>query len=231
MRYPRPVLPGVFLARPNRFVARVLVAGREAVCHVKNTGRCAELLTPGAQVFVQPAAPDSPRKTAFDLVAVYKGSVLFNLDSQAPNLAAGEFLRAGGIWPAPALVRPETAFGDSRFDFYIEHAAGRAFVEVKGVTLEENGTALFPDAPTLRGAKHLRGLARAVRQGYGAAVLFVLQFAGAARFCPNRRTDPAFAAALLAARDAGVQVLAVECAVTSDSMQLTAPVPVDWSGE
>lgn len=229
MRYPRPVLPGVFLSRPNRFVARVLVAGREEVCHVKNTGRCAELLRPGAAVFVEPAAPDAARKTAFDLVAADKAGVLFNLDSQAPNQTAGEFLRAGGLWPAPDLVRPETRFGDSRFDFYVEAGAVRAFVEVKGVTLEDGGDALFPDAPTERGVKHLRGLMAARAEGYEAAALFVLQFAGARRFRPNRRTHAAFAEALAAARAAGVQVLAYECAVTPDAMALTRPVAVELS--
>lgn len=215
-----------FLARPNRFVARVELDGAEQTVHVKNTGRCRELLVPGATVYL--AEGDSPhRKTRYDLVAVEKGPLLVNMDSQAPNKVFAEWARAGEFRPGLTLLRPETVWGTSRFDFYWEGAAGaRGFVEVKGVTLEEGGHARFPDAPTQRGVKHLEELLRCRRQGYEAAVCFVLQMSGMATFAPNDATHPAFGQALRRAADGGVEVLAMECAVTPDSLALTRPVPV-----
>ena len=220
------VRPAEFLARPNRFVARVLRHGTEATVHVKNTGRCRELLVPGATVYL--AEGDNPaRKTRYDLVAVEKGELLVNLDSQAPNKVFAEWARAGNFRPGLTLLRPETVWGNSRFDFYWEAADGRkGFVEVKGVTLEENGHARFPDAPTLRGVKHLEELALCRGEGYEAAVCFVLQMAGMVDFAPNDATHPAFGAALRRAAAEGVQVLAVECTVTPDSLALCRPVPV-----
>lgn len=225
MQYPN-ICRAQFVARPNRFVARVLRDGTEETVHVKNTGRCRELLVPGATVYL--AEGHNPnRKTRYDLVAVEKGPLLVNLDSQAPNKVFAEWARAGNFRPGLTLLRPETVWGNSRFDFYWEAADGRkGFVEVKGVTLEENGHARFPDAPTLRGVKHLEELALCRGEGYEAAVCFVLQMAGMVDFAPNDATHPAFGAALRRAAAEGVQVLAVECTVTPDSLALCRPVPV-----
>ena len=219
------ILPGVFLARPNRFIAHVETGGRTEVCHVKNTGRCRELLTPGAAVYLERS--DNPaRKTRYDLIAVEKGPLLINMDAQAPNRVFGEWAAAGHFLPEPAVLRPEFTWEDSRFDFRLDAPQGTWFVEVKGVTLEENGEARFPDAPTERGVKHLRGLQRAAAQGYRAAVFFVVQMKGPVCFRPNDATHPAFGAALRAAADAGVGVFARDCLVTPDSLTLDAPVPV-----
>ena len=220
------VRPAVFQARPNRFVARVLLDGKEETVHVKNTGRCRELLVPGARVYL--AEGDNPaRKTRYDLVAVEKGELLVNLDSQAPNKVFAQWAGSGGFRPGLTLLRPETTWGNSRFDFYWEDAAGqRGFVEVKGVTLEEAGHVRFPDAPTLRGVKHLEELVRARAEGYEAAVCFVVQMEGMVDFAPNDVTHPAFGAALRRAAAAGVTVLAMECAVTPGSLAIRRPIPV-----
>ena len=220
------VRPAVFQARPNRFVARVLLDGKEETVHVKNTGRCRELLVPGARVYL--AEGDNPaRKTRYDLVAVEKGELLVNLDSQAPNKVFAQWAQAGGFRPGLTLLRPETTWGNSRFDFYWEDAAGqRGFVEVKGVTLKEAGHVRFPDAPTLRGVKHLEELVRARAEGYEAAVCFVVQMEGMVDFAPNDATHPAFGAALRRAAASGVTVLAMECAVTPGSLAIRRPIPV-----
>lgn len=221
------VCPARFLARPNRFIAQVeLPDGTRETVHVKNTGRCRELLVPGATVYL--AAGDNPhRKTRYDLVAVEKGPLLLNMDSQAPNKVFGEWAAAGGFRPGLTLLRPETAWGHARFDFYWEDAAGaRGFVEVKGVTLERDGHACFPDAPTQRGVKHLEELIRCRQAGYQATVCFVLQMPGMKDLAPNDATHPAFGAALRRAARAGVEVLAVDCAVTPDSLTIDQAVPV-----
>ena len=223
MRYSN-MCPGVFLSRPNRFIAHVEIGGREEVVHVKNTGRCRELLPSGAKVWCQRS--DNPnRKTKYDLITVQKGKRLINMDSQAPNIAAGEWLRAGGLGEIENL-KAETVHGDSRFDFSFDLDGRRCFLEVKGVTLENDGVCAFPDAPTERGAKHLRGLTEAAREGYGAFVLFVIQMADVKYLHPNDSTDPAFGAALREAAEAGVTVLAMDCAVTEDSMEIRLPVLV-----
>lgn len=228
MRYAN-MMPGVFRKRPNRFIAHVEIAGQEQVVHVKNTGRCRELLVPGAAVWCQRS--DNPaRKTRYDLIAVKKGSRLINMDSQAPNTAAREWLESGGLGKIDNL-RPETVHGDSRFDFSFTLEGKPCFLEVKGVTLEENGVCAFPDAPTERGAKHLRGLAEAVRQGYGAYVLFVIQMADVKYLHPNDRTDPDFGTALREAAAQGVNILAVACRVSEDTMEISASVPVHLEGE
>ena len=226
--------PGMFLARPNRFTARVELDGREETVHVKNTGRCQELLVPGCTVYLEGSASPQ-RKTKYDLVAVEKARpglppLLVNMDAQAPNRVFGEWMAAGrgellGL-PRPALLRPETTWGNSRFDFYWELPDRRGFVEVKGCTLENGGRALFPDAPTQRGVQHLRELTACRQAGYEAAVCFVIQMAGMAVFSPNDATHPEFGAALREARRAGVLALAVECAVKPDSLVATGPVPV-----
>ena len=206
---------GRFLARPNRFVARVEIDGAEVVCHVKNTGRCRELLVPGAAVYLEQAS-NPKRKTACDLVAVEKGNLLINMDAQAPNKVFGEFAAAGGFLPGLTALRPEHVWEDSRFDFLLEDGKGPILVEVKGVTLEREGEVLFPDAPTERGVKHLHGLRRAVEAGLRAAVVFVVQMEGPRLFRPNDQTHPAFGQALREAAAAGVQVLAWDCRVTPD---------------
>ena len=216
--------PGLFLARPNRFIAHVEIDGQTEVVHVKNTGRCRELLPAGAQVWCQKSSNPN-RKTKFDLITVKKGSRLINMDSQAPNIAAAEWLAGGGLGAIENL-RPETVHGDSRFDFSFTRDGRPCFLEVKGVTLENSGICAFPDAPTQRGAKHLRGLTQAVREGFGGYVLFVIQMADAVHLHPNDVTDPEFGKALREAAAAGVEVLAVDCTVTEDSMIIRKFVPV-----
>ena len=216
---------GVFLARPNRFVAHVRLDGREEVCHVKNTGRCRELLLPGAEVWCQ-HHDDPGRKTAWSLITVRKGERLVNLDSQVPNQLALDYVKQGGLGFAPQMVKPEQTYGNSRFDLYYEVGERRGFVEVKGVTLEDGGVARFPDAPTQRGRKHLLELQAAVEAGFDAWVLFVIQMADIRRFEPNWPRDPAFAKTLCQAAEHGVRVRAVECAVTADSLEITKEVPV-----
>ena len=217
------VIPAVFLARPNRFIARVRTEAGEETVHVKNTGRCRELLLPGAPVWL--AAAENPgRKTRYDLVAVRKGLLLVNMDSQAPNRAAAEALPR--LIPGLTALHAETVYGASRLDFCAEAGEKRIYIEVKGCTLEENGIALFPDAPTERGVKHLRELAACAAAGHVAALLIVIQMKCVDCFMPNRRTHPAFAEELAKARDAGVQVLAYDCRVTPDSLTLDQPVKV-----
>lgn len=218
------MIPGEFRSRPNRFIAKVMINGHEETVHVKNTGRCRELLTPGAAVWCQKS--DNPnRKTQFDLITVRKGERLINMDSQAPNIAAGEWLRSGGLGKIEE-VRAETVHGDSRFDFSFLLDGKRCFLEVKGVTLENDGVCAFPDAPTERGVKHLNGLTQAAKDGYGAFVLFVIQMPDVKYLHPNDVTDPAFGAALREAAQNGVTVLAMDCAVTEDTMNLRLPVLV-----
>ncbi len=185
MRY-QHIQKAYFLERPNRFIAHCLLDGEPVVCHVKNTGRCRELLTDHATVYLEKSTNPN-RKTKFDLVAVEKGELLINMDSAAPNQAALEWLKSGALLPEPVLIRPETKHGDSRFDFYIETATEKALLEVKGVTLERDGVALFPDAPTQRGTKHVEGLIRCVAQGYAAYLLLVIQMKGVHVFAPIER--------------------------------------------
>ena len=218
------MVPGEFLRRPNRFIAHVRIDGTEQVVHVKNTGRCRELLPPGAQVWCQ-HFHSATRKTAYDLIAVQKGERLINMDSQAPNKAAMEWLQRGGLGEISDL-KAEVTQGDSRFDFSFVKDGKRCFLEVKGCTLETDGICAFPDAPTLRGAKHLRHLTQLAKDGCGAYVLFVIQMVDVVCIHPNDATDPAFGQALRDAAAAGVQVLAMDCAVTPDSMTIRKPVNV-----
>ena len=218
------MVPGVFLARPNRFIAHVEIDGQLEVVHVKNTGRCRELLPAGAQVWCEKS--DNPRrKTKYDLITVKKGERLINMDSQAPNRAAGEWLLSGGLGEIQNL-KAETFQDDSRFDFSFEKDGRKCFLEVKGVTLEKDGVCAFPDAPTQRGTKHLKGLCKLAREGYGAYVLFVIQMADVVCLHPNDATDPDFGAALREAAASGVRVLAMDCLVTEDAMTIRKPVPV-----
>ena len=229
MIYPS-VRRGQFLTRPNRFIAHVELDGAPVVCHVKNTGRCRELLVPGHTVWL--AEGDSPaRKTKYDLIGVEKptprGLLPVNMDAQAPNRVFGEWAAGGGLGFLPSPLRPETRFGDSRFDFYWEDGPDRrGFWEIKGVTLEEDGVARFPDAPTLRGVKHLVELIRAREAGYETGVCFVVQMPGMRWVEPNDDTRPQFGQALRRAARAGVQVLALGCRVEPDRLEITGDVPV-----
>ena len=218
------MIPGTFLARPNRFIAHVEMDGQVEIVHVKNTGRCRELLPMGTEVWCQKS--DNPsRKTKYDLITVRKGGRLINMDSQAPNIAVKEWLLSGGLG-AVENVRSETTHGDSRFDFSFTLNGKQCFLEVKGVTLENDGICAFPDAPTERGTKHLRGLQKCVEEGFGGYVLFVIQMSDVIYLHPNDATDPDFGKTLRDAAAAGVQVLAVDCAVTEDSMIIRNFVPV-----
>ena len=223
MRY-KNMTPGVFLARPNRFIAHVEIDGQTEIVHVKNTGRCRELLVSGCTVYCQRS--DNPgRKTNYDLIAVQKGERLINMDSQAPNKAAGEWLASGGLGPISEL-RAEVKHGDSRYDFSFRKDGRQCFLEVKGCTLENDGVCAFPDAPTERGTRHIRGLIRAAEEGFGAYILFVIQMSDVKYIRPHDETDPEFGKALRDAAAAGVQVLAMDCAVAPDTMDIRLPVLV-----
>lgn len=219
----------VFLERPNRFIAHCTVDGMLETVHVKNTGRCRELLVPGATVYLEKSSNPN-RKTAYDLVTVETPFGLVNMDAAAPNQVAGELLRAGAILSSPTLVQPEVRFGASRLDFYAENDRQRLFVEVKGVTLRQGAWAVFPDAPTVRGTKHMGELVQAVAQGYRAMALLIVQMGGCTAFRPNRETDPAFCRALRDARAAGVEVRAVDCRVTPNTVTANRELPVDLDG-
>ncbi|MDR1732375.1 MAG: DNA/RNA nuclease SfsA [Synergistaceae bacterium] len=222
---------GFFLARPNRFIAEVEIDGQVEICHVKNTGRCRELLIPGAAVYAERAV-NPGRSTKYDLISVRKGRRLVNMDSQAPNRVWMEHLRSGRYLKDIERIRPETKYGDSRFDFYVETRQTRKrkkrkiFMEVKGVTLENDGVALFPDAPTVRGVKHLNELIRSLQEGYEAHVVFVIQMKDVRYFTPSVANHPAFCEALAAAKAAGVRITAMDCDVTENSLTIADRVPV-----
>lgn len=224
MRYER-IEKAVFLKRPNRFIAYTELNGRKETVHVKNTGRCAELLVPGASVYIQRSAnPD--RKTKWDLISVEKGERMINMDSQIPNRLVEEWIRGGHLFRDVTLVRPETTYGNSRFDLYVEAEGKRIFIEVKGVTLEENGVCRFPDAPSERAVKHLEELILAKQEGYETYVFFVIQMKDVRYFTPNTDTHPAFAEALRRAAAAGVHILAYDCTVSPDSIEIDSPVDI-----
>ena len=222
MRY-QQVEKATFLARPNRFIARVQLQNETVVCHVKNTGRCRELLVPGAEVWLEKGS-NPRRKTAWDLIAVRKGDRLINMDAQAPNKVFAEW--AAQWEPQLTALRSEYTYGHSRLDFCLETPRGLHLVEVKGVTLEEDGHCRFPDAPTERGVRHLQELMHAVEEGHRASAVFVIQMEDVTDFAPNDVTHPAFGAALREAADAGVEVVAVNCRVTPDSLEILGRVPV-----
>ena len=224
MRY-ASIIPGRFLSRPNRFIALAETDAGIQTVHVKNTGRCRELLVPGASVYLEESA-NPRRKTAFDLIAVDKGGLLINMDAQAPNRVFAEWAGAGNFLPDCTALRREYVYGDSRLDFCLETPGGLHLVEVKGVTLEEGGAARFPDAPTERGVRHIQELRRAAEAGLGATLFFVVQMEGMRSVAPNDETHPAFGEALREAAAHGVRVLAYDCAVTPESLTLRAPVPV-----
>lgn len=225
MKY-NDIIEANFIERPNRFIAYVDIAGERTKVHVKNTGRCRELLRDNAPVYLEKSGnPD--RSTAYDLVAVEKAGRLINMDSNAPNKVVAEWLKAGGLYRDISLVRPETSFGNSRFDFYIENTSGvKAFIEVKGVTLENANVAAFPDAPSERAVKHVEELIEAHEQGYETYIIFVVQMRDISRVEPNWDTHPAFGKALQRARSAGVHLLAYDCLVGKDSLEINEEVPV-----
>lgn len=222
MKYEK-VKEGVFLSRPNRFIAKVLIDGREEVVHVKNTGRCRELLTEGAKVYLEES--DNPsRKTKFDLISVYKGPCLYNIDSLAPNKVFGEYIEK--LFNEVKLIRPECRYKNSRFDFYVEYEDKKAFIEVKGVTLEEDGVMLFPDAPTERGVKHINELCECIKDGYEAYTVFVIAADAGRYFTPNEKRHKEFAQALKRAQDSGVKVIAFNCTVDKDGINIKDNIEV-----
>lgn len=224
MRY-NNIIEGVFVERPNRFIAKVLIDGNEETVHVKNTGRCKELLIKGCTVYLEKS--DNPkRKTKYDLIAVIKPEtgVLINMDSQIPNAAAEEWLRKENIFSDKAKIYREKKFGNSRFDFYIEDGERKAFLEVKGVTLEKDGVALFPDAPTERGVKHIKELIECIKSGYEAYILFVIQMKGVNIFRPNYDTHAEFGRILKEAEKNGVGIIAVDCNVTQESIEINGKI-------
>lgn len=230
MKY-KNIISGRFIERPNRFIAKVEIDGNIETVHVKNTGRCRELLQPGSTVYL--SLSDNPqRKTKYDLAAVEKRRegkppLMINMDSQAPNPAAEEWLRKGGLFSEKAVIRREKNYGNSRFDFYIEDGERRAFLEVKGVTLENDGVAMFPDAPTERGVKHIRELMECIKDGYEAYILFVIQMKEIRLFRPNVKTHAEFAEVLGEAEGAGVRIMAVDCVVTPDSIVIDEEVETE----
>lgn len=207
-----------FLSRPNRFIAHIEVEGRPEVCHVKNTGRCHELLIPGADIVIQ-EVKHPQRKTNYGIIAVYKGQRLINIDSQVPNKVFREWLSESLLFQDINLIKAEYRYGSSRLDFYMASESRKVLVEVKGVTLEEKGVALFPDAPTERGIKHINHLCQALEECYEAYLFFIIQMKDVLYFTPNHKTHPAFGEALIKARQQGVKILALDCQVEADSIQ------------
>ena len=217
------IVKGRFIDRPNRFIANCEINGKTEVCHVKNTGRCKELLVQGTTVYLQKS--DNPnRKTQYDLIAVQKGERLINMDSQIVNSVALEYVPR--LFDKIKFIKPEYTYGNSRFDIYIETDTDKIFVEVKGVTLESGGVTAFPDAPTVRGVKHLKELQKAVKEGYKAFALFIIQMNDAKYFEPNRKTHPEFADELKKAAENGVNLLAFDCKVTPHSIEIDKRVPI-----
>lgn len=229
MRY-KNITEAIFISRPNRFIAVVEIGGEWVTVHVKNTGRCRELLTEGGRVFLE-RSENPARKTPYDLVAVIKrtesGEMFINMDSSAPNEAVAEWLPVSGIFSPQAVFRREVTHKNSRFDFYAEDGDRRAFIEVKGVTLEDRGVAYFPDAPTERGVKHLCELTECIAEGYEAYVIFVMQMKGIDKFRPNDAMHPQFGEALRAAADKGVNIIAVDCTVSCDEMKIDSLVETE----
>lgn len=213
------ILPAKFISRPNRFIAEIEVEGKCEISHVKNTGRCKELLTSGARVYVQ-RSDNLSRKTKYDLISVYKGQELINMDSQAPNKVFGEWVSEGRFINNLSLIKPECKYKNSRFDFYIEADQRKIFVEIKGVTLEENGVVMFPDAPTERGVKHIRELCECIEDGYEAYIFFIIQMKNCSYFTPNRITHPELADALIEAKKKGVNINALNCIVKPDELKV-----------
>ena len=225
MKYER-MTEGIFQSRPNRFIANVMINGKNEVCHVKNTGRCKELLIPGkTTVYVQES--DNPnRKTKYSVIGVLKGDRKINMDSQVTNTVVHEWISKGNLFKDVVLIKPEKTYKNSRFDFYVETKTEKAFIEVKGATLEENNIVRFPDAPTERGVKHIHELCECLKEGYNAYIIFVIQMKDVLYFTPNDETHKAFGDALREAEKQGVKVIAVDCNVTEDSIDICDYVDV-----
>lgn len=222
MKY-KNVVDGIFINRPNRFIANVLINEQIVTCHVKNTGRCKELLIKGVKVILEKS--DNPlRKTAYDLISVYKNDILINIDSQAPNKMVGEYLAKA--FPNADLIKPEYKIGNSRLDFYVENNNEKIFIEVKGCTLEENGVVLFPDAPTERGVKHLNELIACKKDGFRAIVIFVIQLKPVVYFSPNDNTHKSFGDTLREAKANGVEIWAFDSIVDKDYIAIDKYVEV-----
>ncbi|MDF2907063.1 MAG: sugar fermentation stimulation protein [Herbinix sp.] len=222
------IISATFLQRPNRFIAHVLVDGKEEIVHVKNTGRCREILQPGTTVILEEAT-NPERKTKYSLIATYKGEVLINIDSQIPNAVIYEAIKKNLIKELPEVTKlsREVVYGNSRFDLYYEAGEQRGFIEVKGVTLEEDGVAMFPDAPTERGAKHIYEMIKAVEEGYAGCIFFLIQMKGPCYFTPNKIRDPKLAQALSMAKDKGVMILAYDSVVTENGIVIGLPVRIE----
>ena len=219
------IIKARFISRPNRFIAEVEIDGNIEIAHVKNTGRCKELLTEGTTVYVQKS--DNPaRKTKYDLITVVKNGMLINMDSQAPNKVFGEWVSQGNFAADVDLIKPECKYGNSRFDFYIEAGGRKIFAEIKGVTLEEEGIVMFPDAPTERGVKHIKELCECVKNGYEGYIFFIIQMEQCKYFTPNKATHPEFAEALKKARECGVNIKAMNCNVTKDELIILKEVEI-----
>ena len=219
------IIKAKFISRPDRFIAEVEIDGNIETAHVKNTGRCKELLIKGVTVYVQKS--DNPlRKTKYDLISVVKNGMLINMDSQAPNKVFGEWVREGNFIPNVDIVKSECKYGNSRFDFYIEAGERKIFAEIKGVTLEENGVVMFPDAPTERGVKHIKELCECVKNGYEGYIFFIIQMEQCKYFTPNKATHPEFAEALKIASERGVNIKALNCKVTKDELKTLNEVEI-----
>lgn len=220
--YYQKVVEGIFIERPNRFIARVLLPEGEVIAHVKNTGRCRELLIPGTRVYLEDHGENTQRKTRYSLISVWKKDMLINMDSQVPNAVAADALKRRLIAELPEadLIKREKTFGDSRFDIYYESGQRKGFLEVKGVTLEEDGVARFPDAPTVRGTKHIMELIKAKEEGYEASILLLIQMKGPKYFEPNKSMDPGFADAVDLAKKSGVLILAYDSIITPNTIYI-----------
>lgn len=230
MKYNK-VIEGIFIKRPNRFIAHVTIDGNEEIVHVKNTGRCRELLLPGVKVILEDCSHNPNRKTKYSLIAVYKGDMLVNMDSQVPNTVIYESLIANKINSLKelSLVKKEVSFGNSRFDIYFESQAKKGFIEIKGVTLEDKGIARFPDAPTQRGKKHVMEMVKAVEEGYVGIIFFLIQMRGPEEFRLNWEMDPEFSQAVKFASENGVLVMAFDSIVSDNSIELASPINIDLS--
>lgn len=225
----KKVIEAIFLKRPNRFIAQVLIDGKEEIVHVKNTGRCKELLLPGARVILEDCSHNPNRKTKYSLIAVWKGDMLVNMDSQVPNAVIFDALKTNKIPEFQKLefIKREVTFGDSRFDIYFESPMEKGFIEIKGVTLEDNGIAMFPDAPTTRGTKHVLEMIEAVREGYRGVILFLIQMKGPKLFRLNWQMDKEFSKAVKLANENGVEILAYDSIVRNNSISIDKPIEID----
>ena len=219
------IIKAKFINRPNRFISYVSIDGKTEAAHVKNTGRCKELLIPDTNVYLE-IAENPDRKTKYDLITVEKNNTLVNIDSQAPNKVIEEWLKKGKIFSKKAVIKREFTYKKSRFDFYVEDGKRKAFIEVKGVTLERDGIAYFPDAPTERGVKHIHELQSSLKEGFEAYIIFVIQMKNIKELRPNDVTHKAFGDALRKASKAGVKVLALDCLIKPDSITADQQIAV-----